>query len=716
MGRLILLAVILAGIAAFILLGGPDQLTFETLTASRGEFEALYEERTATVLAAFFLLYIAVTALSLPGAAIMTLAAGYLFGLFTGTVLVSFASTIGATLAFLSSRYLLRDWVQRRFGHWIEPINEGVRRDGKLYLFSIRLVPAFPFFVVNLLMGLTPMRVWTFAWVSQLGMLIGTVVFVNAGTQLGEIEEMSEILSPALIGSFVLLALVPWIGKAIMALIRRRRVYAGFRKPRRFDRNLIVIGAGSAGLVSAYIAALVRAKVTLIEADRMGGDCLNTGCVPSKTLIKSAKAAATIRHADRFGLEAQEPRVPFAKVIARVRDAIRKIEPHDSVERFTALGVDVVQGYARLVDPWTVEVALTEGGTRTLTARSIVIATGAEPIVPPLPGIEASGYLTSETMWEAFAGLESAPRRLLVLGGGPIGCELAQAMARLGSAVTQVERGGRLLAREDVEVSALAHSSLEADGVNVLTDHEAVRFERQEQGRTLVVRSDGKEHALPYDAVLIAVGRRARLQGYGLEALGIEAGRTVLADQFLATKYPNILVAGDVAGPYQYTHVASHQAWYATVNALASPFRRFKADYRVIPHATFLDPEIARVGLNESEATERGIAYEVTRYQLDDLDRAIAEGETLGFVKVLTRPGSDAILGATIVGNHAGELITEFVLAMKHKLGLNKILQTIHIYPTMAEANKYVAGEWRQARKPERLLKIAERWFAWRRG
>ncbi|MEE4207358.1 MAG: FAD-dependent oxidoreductase, partial [Erythrobacter sp.] len=591
-------------------------------------------------------------------------------------------------------------------------VNEGLERDGAFYLFTIRMIPLFPFFVVNLVMGLTRIRTWTFAWVSQVGMLLGTIAYVNAGTQLGRIESLDGLLSPELIGSFVVLAFVPWLGKLVVGAIRRRRVYRGFTKPKRFERNLLVIGAGSAGLVAAYIAAQVRAKVTLVEAEKMGGDCLNTGCVPSKALIKTAKVAASMRHADRYGLVAVEPQLAFRETMARVRRVIGRIEPHDSIERYEGLGVDVVKGYARLVDPWTVEIARADGDTQRLTSRGIVIATGAEPVVPPIPGIEESGYLTSETLWDAFAELDEVPRRVAVLGGGPIGCELSQALARLGAQVTQVEQGERVLAREDEEVSDLGRAVLEEAGVKVLTGHEAVRFE----GGALIAESAAGMARIEYDALIVAVGRKARLSGFGLEELGIDTDRTVNTDEFLATRFPNIYAAGDVAGPFQYTHAASHQAWYASVNALFGQFRRFKADYRVMPAVTFLDPEFARVGLNEREARDQGTEYEVTRYDIDDLDRAIAESETRGFVKVLTPPGKDTILGVTIVAAHAGELLAEYVLAMKHGIGLNKVLGTIHSYPTMAEANKYAAGDWKRAHKPEGLLGIVERYHGWRRG
>lgn len=713
MKKLAIIAVLAALVAAYFVFDLGQYLTLAGIKALSADLAAFQKENAIAVIAGFFLAYVVVTGASLPGAAIMTLAAGALFGVVEGTIIVSFASTLGATIAFLSSRYVLRDSIEARFGERLKAINAGLEKDGPFYLFSLRMIPVFPFFMVNLVMGLTRIRTLTFMWVSQLGMLLGTIVYVNAGTQLAQIDSLSGIASPAVLGSFVLLGIVPWIAKGIIGALQRRKVYAGFTRPKKFDRNLVVIGAGSAGLVSAYIAAQVKAKVTLVEAHEMGGDCLNTGCVPSKAIIKSAKVAATMRHADRFGLAPVEPEVPFKAVIARVLDTIKAIEPHDSVERYEGLGVDVVKGYATIIDPWTVEIARNEGGTQRLTTRAIIIASGAEPVVPPIPGIEESGYLTSETMWQAFAQMDAAPPRVAVLGGGPIGCELSQALARLGSEVTQVEMADALLGREDADVSALAKESLEADGVRVLTGHKAVRIE----GRTLIAEHGGAEVAVPFDALIVAIGRKARLTGFGLEAIGVDVARTVVTDEFLATKFPNIFAAGDVAGPYQFTHTASHQAWYASVNALFGMFRKFKADYRVIPAVTFLDPEVARVGLNEREAAEQGIDVEVTRYELDDLDRAIAESETKGFVKVLTPAGGkDTILGATIVGAHAGELLAEYVLAMKHGIGLNKILGTIHSYPTMAEANKFAAGNWKRANKPEGLLKWVERYHDWMRG
>ncbi len=714
--RVLLLAALAVAAVAFFAFDLDRHLTLDALKARQAELAALREGSPWTVAAVFFVVYVAVTALSLPGAAIMTLAAGALFGLVAGTVLVSFASTIGATLAFLVSRFLLRDWVRKRFPARLEAIDRGVARDGAFYLFTLRLVPVFPFFLVNLLMGLTPMRTLTYYWVSQLGMLPGTVVYVNAGTQLARIDSLSGILSPALVASFALLGVFPFVARRLVELVRRRRVYARWPRPRRFDRNLVVIGGGAAGLVTAYIAAAVRAKVTLVEAHRMGGDCLNFGCVPSKALIRSARMAHELRQAPRYGLAAEGVRVDFRAVMARVHAVIRAVAPHDSVERYTALGVEVLKGHARVVDPWTVEVALNGGGTRRLATRAIVIAAGARPFVPQLPGLDEVGFVTSDTLWDEFTRLDAAPARLAVLGGGPIGCELAQAFARLGSRVVQVEMAPRLMGREDEEVSARVQAALEADGVEVLAGHTALRCERDGDTKRLIVARDGAERALEFDALLVAVGRAARLSGYGLEELSIPTERTVLTNEYLETLYPNIYAAGDVAGPYQFTHTAAHMAWFAAVNALFGNVRRFRVDWSVVPSTTFVAPEVARVGLNEQEARARGIAYEVTRYELAELDRAIVEGATEGFVKVLTVPGRDRILGVTIVGEHAGELLAEYVLAMRHKLGLGKILSTIHPYPTLAEANKYAAGEWKRAHAPQRLLRWIGRYHAWRLG
>jgi pyruvate/2-oxoglutarate dehydrogenase complex dihydrolipoamide dehydrogenase (E3) component/uncharacterized membrane protein YdjX (TVP38/TMEM64 family) len=716
--KLLVLIAAAAAVAAFFALDLGRFLSLGYLKQSQAAFAALYAEQPGLVIGGYFAAYVAATALSLPGAVILTLAGGAIFGFGVGLLVVSFASSLGATLAFLAARFVLHDSVQARFGQRLAEIDRGVQKDGAFYLFTLRLIPVVPFFVINLLMGLTRMRALTFYWVSQLGMLAGTAVYVNAGTQIAQIDSLRGILSPGLLGSFVLLGLFPLIARKAVEAVQKRKVYARWAtvRPRHFDRNLVVIGAGAGGLVTAYIAAAVKAKVTLVEAHKMGGDCLNYGCVPSKALIKSAKLAHQMRHASRYGLSDTAPSFSFRAVMQRIHDVIRAIEPHDSVERYTGLGVEVLQGYAKIVNPWTVEIALNDGGKQVLTTRSIVIAAGARPFVPPLPGLSEAGYVTSDTLWDTFAKLDEVPRRLVVLGGGPIGCELAQSFARLGSQVTQVEMAPRLMLREDEEVSALVQQAMQADGVRVLTGHKALRCERDGDAKVLVAEAAGAEVRIEFDELICAVGRVARLQGYGLEELGIPTQRTVETNEYLQTIYPNIYAAGDVAGPFQFTHVAAHQAWYAAVNALFGDFKKFKADYSVIPWSTFVDPEVARVGLNEQEAREKGIAYEVTKYGIDDLDRAIADSEAHGFVKVLTVPGKDRILGVTIVGTHAGDLLAEYVMAMKHGLGLNKLLGTIHTYPTLAEANKYAAGEWKRAHQPHGLLRWVKKYHDHRRG
>ena len=724
MKRLALLGFLAVLVAVFFGLDLGRFLTLEALKAGQSQFAAWYDARPALVLGGYFLIYVAVTALSLPGAVVMTLAGGALFGLGMGTLVVSFASSLGATLAFLVSRWLLRDWVQARFGNRLAAINAGMDKDGAFYLFTLRLLPVFPFFVINLLMGLTPIKIWTFYWVSQIGMLAGTLVYVNAGTQLARLDSLAGILSPALIGSFALLGIFPLLAKKLLGMIQARKVYAAWQKPARFDRNLVVIGAGAGGLVSAYIAAAVKAKVTLVEGHKMGGDCLNYGCVPSKALIKSARFMRELRHAGTLGVRDAAGEADFARIMARVQGVVGQVEPHDSVERYSRLGVDVIQGHARITSPWTVEIS-SAAGRQTLSTRAIVIATGAAPVIPDSPGIEAVRHVSSDTLWS----LTEKPERLVVLGGGPIGCELAQAFAGIGCQVTLVARSG-ILAKEDADAITLVAAGLAADGVRLMTDTDTVRCEIVDGEQRLVVRGgargdkgDGEaEESLPFDVLLCATGRKARVSGFGLEELGIAITKqgTVEVNDYLQTRYPNIYACGDVAGPYQFTHTAAHQAWYAAVNALfaglVGNLGQFKADYRVIPWVTFTCPEVARVGLSETEAAHKGIAYEVTRYGLEDLDRAIAEGAAHGYVKVLTPPGKDTILGATVVGEHAGELLAEFTLAMKHGLGLNKILSTIHPYPTWSEAAKYAAGEWKRAHAPRTALVWLERLHAWRRG
>ncbi len=712
--RIALLAAIVLAVGAFFAFGLDRDFTFEAIKLRQAELAALVDQRPLLSAAAYFAIYVAVTGLSLPGAALMTLLGGALFGLGWGTLIVSFASTLGATLAFLAARFLFRAPVQRRFGERLKSIDEGIARDGAFYLFTLRLVPVFPFFLVNLLIALTALPVRTFWWVSQLGMLPGTVVYVNAGTRLGKLDSLAGIVSPALLASFAALGVLPLLARRLVEWIRARRAQSRWQRPERFDRNLIVIGAGSAGLVTAYIAATVKAAVTLIERDRMGGDCLNTGCVPSKALIRTAKLLHQAARSSDYGIRSMRAEFDFAEVMERVQRVIGTIAPHDSVERYTELGVDCVVGEARLKSPWEVEIRDAEGVLRSLTGRSIVIATGGRPAVPPIPGVESVGYLTSDTVWS----LRTPPGRLLVLGGGPIGCELAQAFARLRVPVVLVEVAPRLMGREDPDVSEFVADTFHEEGIDLRLAHRPVRFEARADGKVLIAEHEGDEVVIAFDTLLCALGRRASTEGLGLEALGIATTRTgtIEVDENLRTAQPSIFACGDVAGPWQFTHAAAHMAWYAAVNGLFGGLRRFRIDWSVLPWCTFVDPEVARVGLNEQEARERGTPFELTRYELAGLDRAIVDEAARGFVKVLTEPGRDRILGVTIVGEHAGELIAEYVSAMKNRIGLNKILGTIHVYPTFAEANKYAAGEWKRAHAPTRTLQWLRRWHRWRLG
>jgi len=683
-------------------------LTLENAKAQQAALNDYIIENATTASLVFFVGYVVMTALSLPGAAVASLLGAALFGFWWGLVLISFASSIGATLAFLVSRFLLQDWVQNRFGQKLDAINRGIEKDGRFYLLTLRLIPIFPFFLINLVMGLTPLKTRTFYWVSQLGMLPGTAVYVNAGTQLAQIDALGDVVSPSVLGSLALLGLFPLLAKWIMAWVTRRKRYQGWRKPHQFDRNMVVIGAGAGGLVSSYIAAVVKAKVTLVEKGSMGGDCLNTGCVPSKALIRAAKTMREIGKAKAFGIHTQAPVVDFPAVMARVKQVITHIEPHDSVERYTKLGVECVQGEAHIVSPWEVEV----NGER-LTTRNIVIATGARPLLPPIPGLAEVTHYTSDTIWS----LPELPPRLLVLGGGPIGAELAQSFACLGSQVTLAEMADQLLSREDKDAAQLVESALERDGVTVLTQHKVKAFEQRGNEQIALLDGPDGEKTVTFDAVLVALGRSANTKGFGLEKLDIpvtERG-TIQVNDYLQTNYPNIYAVGDVAGPFQLTHASAHQAWYAAVNALFGQFKRFKADYSVMPAATYTSPEVARVGLNEKEAKANQQDVEVTYYGIDDLDRAIADGNDHGFIKVLTPKGKDTILGVTIVGEHAGDLLAEFTLAMRHGLGLNKILGTVHPYPTMSEAVKYTAGMWKQAHAPEKLLQWVEKYQRWMR-
>lgn len=704
LSKAVIVLVLVATIAGLKFSG--VEFSLEELSRQRSALTEHYHVNPAKFIALYLVAYIGVTAVSLPGAVIFTLAGGAIFGFWLGTLLASIASTIGATLAFIAARYVFRDSIQQRFGAKLDTINRGVEREGKGYLFALRLVPLFPFFLINFLMALTTLPALTFLWVSQIGMLPGTMLYVNAGTQLATITSVGDIFSASIGLSFALLGIFPLLVKAIVGRIRERKQYAAFQRPTTFDYNVVVIGAGSGGLVTAYVVAALKGKVALIERNKMGGDCLNTGCVPSKALIRTSRLLADAKRAKDFGIHAMHAEFDFAEVMQRVQAVIQEIEPHDSVERYQKLGVDCIHGDARIISPFEVRVA-----DRVITSRSIVIATGGRPFIPSLPGLTDAPVFTSDTIWE----LRKRPEKLIVLGGGPVGCELAQCFARLGSAVTIVQRGKRLLPKEDPEFSQLLVDQFQGEGLTVLLDLEAVRIE-SEEGRHFLVLAD--QRRIEFDALLLAVGRKATVTGLGLEELGfrVRDDGTLEADESLSATYPNIFTCGDVTGPYQFTHVASLQAGTAALNSLFGFLKRFKVDYRVIPWCTFTEPEIARVGISEQEGREQKIEFEVTTYSFSDLDRAIADADTRGMIKLLTPPGSDKILGVTVAGSHAGDLISEFVFAMKNGLGVKKIFNTIHIYPTLAESNRYVAGAWQRRNQPERLLRVVEKFHTWRRG
>ena len=707
--QIIIILVIAGVLGVFFYLDFGQYLSLEYIKEQQTNFLEFYKENTLLAMGAFTGVYIVSTALSLPGAVLLTLLGGALFGLLVGTILVSFASSIGATLAFLVSRLLLRDLVQNKFGSYLKSFNDGVQKDGSFYLFTLRLIPAVPFFVINLVMGLTPMKAITFYGVSQLGMLAGTIVFVNAGTQLAQLDSLGGILSPEIIFSFVLLGIFPFLARKLVGFYKGRRVMSKFKKPKSFDYNMVVIGGGSAGLVTSYIGAATKGKVALIEKHKMGGDCLNTGCVPSKALIRSAKFMADVKKCQKLGFKSAHVDFNFADVMERIQRVIRTIEPHDSIERYTSLGVECHTGEAKIISPYEVSV-----NGKFLTTRNIVVGTGARPSIPPIDGIDNVEYFTSDTIWD----IREQPKNLLVLGGGPIGSELSQAFARLGSNVTQVERNKRLIPKEDPEVSQMVLESFQNDGINVLVGHTPKRFFKRNGKDFLECESNGNSVEVEFDTLLIALGRKANTTGFGLEELGVELTpqKTIKVDEYMKTNIPNIYACGDVAGPYQFTHIAAHQAWYCAVNSMLNPFYGFKVDYSTVPWSTFTDPEVARSGLNEIEAKEQGIPYDVTTYGIDDLDRAIADEAAHGIVKVLTVPGKDKVIGVTIVGLHAGDIISEYVAAMKNGFGMNKILGTIHIYPTLAEANKYAAGNWKKNNVTEKALAWGERINRWRRN
>lgn len=701
---LVIIASIIFGVAFFDL---TSYLTFDELKQRQLELQSLVSDNSFAAAAIFFLIYVLATSVSFPGALILTLAGGALFGLVQGTLLISFASTIGALFAFLVARYFLHDFVQNKFSDRLTLINQKVKKEGAFYLLFLRLVPAFPFFLVNLVMALTPIRAWTYYWVSQLGMLPATLIYVNAGTQIAKISSPSDIASPSMIFAFVLLGILPFITKGIISALKNNRAYKKFNKPHSFEYNTVVLGGGSAGLVAGYTTSTLQGKVALVERHQMGGDCLNTGCVPSKSILRSAKFVADIKDFASYGLSNANYELEFKNIMARVHDKISIIEPKDSVARYTELGVHCEQGDAVVLSPWEVNV-----NDKILTAKNIIIATGATPALPNITDLDQIPYFTTDTIWS----LTELPKKLLIIGAGPIGCELGQAFARLGSKVTIVYKQATILPNEDETAAKLVEASLLKDNVSLLTNFNSDKFINDFDNYSLVGSQDDAFTTISFTHLLIATGRKANIGGLEVLNLDLDEKGRIATNDTLQTKYPNIYACGDVTSSMQYTHTASHQAWYAAFNALFHPLKKFKCTLDNIPRAVFTDPEITSLGITEKQAIEQGITHQVTTFPMDDIDRAITDNATTGFIKVITPAKGDKILGVCIVGEHASELIAEFVLAKTNGLGLNKILKTVHIYPTRSEINRMVAGKWRRSKLTKRTLDLLKKFQSWRLG
>ena len=709
MRRIIVFLLIIAAILFTVSWLDLHQLfTLSQLKQQQHTLQQLVAQNMFAASIIYFLCYVGMAGLAIPGALIMTLAGGALFGLLTGVLLVSFASSLGALIAFWAARFFLHDYIQSKYKDRLTVINDKIKQQGHWYLLFIRLVPAFPFFLVNVLMGLTPIRAGSYYLVSQIGMLPATIIYVNAGTELAKISSPQDILSWPLLISLTLLGLLPFITQGLVKLLTLKRLYAKWRKPKQFDYHTIVIGAGAAGLVSAYTSATLQAKVALIEQSEMGGDCLNTGCVPSKSILRTAKFVADLSRHQEFGIDEAHYKLQFSNIMRRVHNTVATIAPKDSIQRYSTLGVDCFSAEASLISPWQVE--LNQPAKHTLTAKNIIVASGAQPAIPTITGLDEVDYYTSDSIWN----LTTLPQELLIIGAGPIACELGLAFARLGTKVTLVNRGERILANEDHHAAQLLHDKLTQAGLRILNNFFSDEFSHQHDMKCLVGKHEGQSIRLNFTHLLLAVGRTANTAALAALDIDINQRGQIVTNQFMQTNYPNIYACGDVTSPLQYTHSASHQAWYAAFNALFRPLKQFKCALANIPRAIYTDPEIASLGITEQQAIEQGIKYQVTTLAMDDIDRAITDSATDGFVKVITADNSDKILGVCIVGEHASELIAEFVLAKTHNLGLNKILQTVHLYPTRSEINRLAAGKWRRSRFSAKSQQILHKIQLWR--
>jgi len=685
-----------------------QHLTLSQLKHHQLYLHSLVQDFPVQSVVIYFIAYIVMAGLALPGALIFTLAGGALFGLATGVILASFASTLGALASFLVARFFLHDFVQTRYQQRLTVINQKIQQQGATYLLFLRLVPAFPFFMVNLLMALTPISARTYYIVSQIGMLPATFIFVNAGTELAKISSVDDILSIPLLLSLLLLACLPFISKQLAKRVSCWRLYKSWQRPKKFDYHTIVIGGGAAGLVAAYTTQTLQGKVALIEKHQMGGDCLNTGCVPSKSILRTAKFIHDIGQHSNYGVQQAEFKLQFQQVMQRVREKISTIAPKDSIKRYNDMGVDCFQAHAQLLSPWQVE-AVSENSKITISAKNIILAGGATPNVPTIPGLENINYYTSDNIWH----LDHLPEKLLIIGAGPIGCELGQAFVRLGAEVTMINRNERILTNEDPQAAHALQYALQQDGVKILNNFNPLRIDDNSKNFSLMGEQHNEILHIAFSHCLIATGRKPSL--LGCEALDIETNShgQVITNDKQQTNYPNIYACGDITSPLQYTHSASHQAWYAAFNALFRPFKQFNCQLNHIPRAIYTDPEVASLGISEQQAIQKNIPHEISYFAMDDVDRAITDEATTGFIKVITRRNNDKILGVCIVGEHSSELIAEFVLAKTHNLGLNKILQTVHLYPTRGEINRLVAGQWRQKKftaYQRKLLKLFQNW------
>jgi pyruvate/2-oxoglutarate dehydrogenase complex dihydrolipoamide dehydrogenase (E3) component/uncharacterized membrane protein YdjX (TVP38/TMEM64 family) len=702
------------------------------------------------------LAYVFLTVLLVPGSAI-TVGAGTLFGLKIGFIVVVLGANLGALVAFFLARTLLRQRVAR----WAESnprfrlLDRAIGKQGFKMVLLTRLSPIFPFVLLNYFLGLTAVRTGAYVLGNLLGMLPATFLFVYLGAAArdalaGQLNVSVGLYQQILkvVGLLATIAVVIMITRIARQALRQTeqldegstvpgkpRLEPNYR-PATFDKmmivddahdrrliqnchpphwinpapagkyNLVVIGAGTAGLVSAAGAAGLGAKVALIEHNLMGGDCLNIGCVPSKAMIRAARAAHDARDAARFGLEiACEPQVAFAGAMERMRKLRAGISDHDSAERFRKLGVDVFIGTARFTGASSIEV----DGKR-LEFRRAVIAAGARAAKLPIPGLEKTGYLTNETVFR----LTELPRRIAIIGAGPVGCELAQTFARFGSKVTLLSDGAEILPKEDADAAAIVRKKMEQDGVRIVTKAKIHRAEKNNGEKILAATVGEAAVDINCDAVLVAAGRTPNLEGLDLEAAGIGyTYRGVEVDDWLRTKNPRVYAAGDVCSQFKFTHAADAMARLVIANALF--FARRKVSALTIPWCTYTDPEIAHVGYYEKDARQAGFAVATLTESMKDVDRAILDGEEEGFARVHYDQKSGKILGGAIVARHAGEMIGELTLAMVAKQKVGVLSSTIHPYPTQAEVLHKIGDAYMRARLTPRVKKTLQTWLRWQR-